>query len=499
MPSHRQAFFNLLNSQHRKGQFSPEKLEEIFQKYRDDINLTQDLTFGLGAFEQHASKRVKDHKGFKTKIGPEEDDTLEKALKGNDPEKNKVIADLNKVFTPESFFVPAQEKYQESVESFKKRVNQVPGYSVEVLRGELERIAKDAKDAIKAQQKIELQRLKDTFDDTKNAGFMGRLQTVLDKDADEVEKIKKDLIAELETKHNEQLSAFDTVTRENLTILDKASALERKQILFSGQLEGWAHQLSAKQRDEMLQEMELAREENRKRRNLTSPTGFTSAEIDVDKKTISTINPEDLNFIISLSGSKLTHIKKKDDQPSTWRVQLSPRILSPFYYLSRQENPKVDMLTMAQAARASGFDTVTAVINIDDPKTQKQRARQAYEALLESGFDPGPLPGEESKGEKALKGIVLKDGNGKEIDPKTLYTPSELQILHEHASARREKLAKLLDKAPTTPVPEETVKKFRAELDEGRNRIRATKGKEAFKQEEETVHAEKVQNVLNAP
>ncbi|QMT59909.1 hypothetical protein [Legionella sp. PC997] len=499
MPSHRQAFFNLLNSQHRKGQFSPEKLEEIFQKYRDDINLTQDLTFGSQAFEQHASKRVKDHKGFKTKIGPEEDDTLEKALKGNAPEKNKVREDLNKVFTPESFFVPAQEKYQESVESFKKRVNQVPGYSVEVLRGELERIAKDAKDAIKAQQKMELQRLKDTFDDTKNAGFMGQLQTALGKDADEAEKIKKDLIAELETKHNEQLSAFDTVTRENLTILDKASALERKQILFSGQLEGWADQLSEKQKNEMQLEMERAREENRKKRNLTSPPEFTSVEMNFDKKTISTINPEDLDFIISLTGTKIQHIKGEDNKPGTWSVQLSARILSPFYYLSRQENPKVDMLTMAQAARASGIDSVTATINFDDPKTQKQRARQFYEALLESGFDPGPLPGEESKGDKALKGIILKDGAGKEIDPKTLYTPNELQILHEHAKTRREKMAKLLDKPPTTPVPEETVKKFRAELDKGRNQIRAAKGKEAFKQDEETVHAEKVQSVLNAP
>ncbi|WP_454783183.1 hypothetical protein [Legionella sp. WA2022007384] len=500
MPSHRQAFFNLLNSQHRKVQFTPEKLEEIFQKYRDDIHLTQDLSFGSHAFEGHANKRVKDHKGFKLQIGPEEGDTLEKALKGSDPaEKNEVREGLDKAFAPEKFYAPAQEKYQESIEAFKKRVSQVPGYSIEVLRGELERITKDAKDAIKAQQKMELQKLKDTFDETKNRGFMDKFTTALGKDADEAEKLKTDLITELEQSHAQQLTEFDNVTKENLTTLDKASALEQKQVLFSGQLESWANQLSPKQRDQMLQEMEMAREENRKRRNLTAPEQITTAEIDVDKKTISTINPEDLNFIISLSGAKIKHNKGKDNEPGTWSVQMSPRILSPFYYLSRQENPKVDMLTMAQAVRASGFDSITLKINFDDPKTQKQRARQAYEAALESGFAPGPLPGEESKGDKALKGIVLKDGSGNEIDPKTLYTPSELQILHEHAQARREKLSKLLDSAPKTPVPEETAKNFRSEISKGRNEIRLAKGKEAIKEDEELAHEQNVQSILNTP
>ncbi|WP_131794402.1 hypothetical protein [Fluoribacter gormanii] len=495
MPSHRQAFFNLLNSQYRKRQFAPGQLEEIYQQYRDDITLTQDLTFGLQAFEEHTNKRIKDHKGFKIQVGSEESDTLEKALKGSEPAvKNEVRTELDKVFAPENFYAPAQEKYQESIEAFKKRVSKVPGYSIELLRIELEKINQDAKNAIKAQQKMELKRLKETFEKPE---FMENFKNALGKDTDEAEKIKKELIADLEKKHKAQLDSFDKVTQENLTTLDKASALEKKQILFSGQLESWANQLSQKDKDKMMQEMERAREINRARRNLTRPEELTTATIDVKEKTISTINPADLDFIISLSGSKINHTKKKENEPGIWTVQMSSRILSPFYYLSRQENPKVDMLTMAQAVRASGFDSITLTIDFDDPKTQKQRARQAYEAALESGFAPGPLPGEESKGDKALKGIVLKDREGKEIDPKTLFTPSELQVLHEHAKDRREKLVKLLEDAPKETVPEETSKKFRSDLNAGRNEIRVAKGKQAINEAEEKAVEEDIQKVLN--
>ncbi|PWY56427.1 hypothetical protein DGG96_02590 [Legionella qingyii] len=497
MPSHRQAFFNLLNSQYRKRQFAPGKLEEIYQQYRDDITLTQDLTFGLQAFEEYTNKRIKDHKGFKIQIGPEEGDTLEKALKGSDSTaKDTVRNKLNEVFTPEKFYAPAQEKYQESIEAFKKRVSQVPGYSIELLRGELEKINQDAKNAIIAQQKMEVKRLKETFE---NSAFMTDFKNALGKDPDEAEKVKKELIAELEKKHSEQLGAFNKVTQENLTTLDKASALEKKQILFSGQLESWANQLSQKDKDKMLLEMEQAREKNRERRNLTRPEELTTGTIDVKEKTISTINPEDLEFIISLSGAKIKHTKGKENEPGIWSVEMPARILSPFYYLSRQENPKVDMLTMAQAVRASGFDAITLTINFDDPKTQKQRARQAYEAALESGFAPGPLPGEESKGDKAVKGIVLKDREGKEIDPTTLFTPSELKVLHEHAKERRDKLAKLLQNAPKETVPEETSKKFRSELDEGRNKIRTDKGKNAIDKELEQQQEVEIKTILNNP
>lgn len=495
--THRQAFFNLLNSQHRKSQFSPEKLERIKQLYRDDLKLTEDLDFGAKAFEDQTNKRIKDHTGFKIQIGPEEGDTLEKALKGDSVEKNAVREQLKQTFDLAKFYTPAQEKYQESIEVLRKRINQLPEEQIDVLRAELVAINQTAKNALLAQQKMELQRLKDSFDEAKNPGFMKKFETALGKDTEEAEKVKNDLIAELEKSHAQQVAEFDNGVKENVTLLDKARGLEQRKMLFTGQLESWAGQLSPEKRDKMLQEIELAREENRKRRNLTLPEENTTALVDVKENTISAVNPEDLNFIISLTGSKINHLKGKDkDTPGLWKVEMSPRILSPFYYLSRQENPKVDMLTMAQAVRASGFDSITLTVNFDDPKTQKERARQAYQAALETGFAPGLLPGEEAKGDKGLKGIILKDGAGNEIKPETLFTPGELQKLHDHAKEQREKLGKLLENAPKEKIPEETSKKFRSELTEGRDKIRLEKGKEKVDLVAEQALEEEVQKVL---
>lgn len=85
MPSFRKAFFNIFNSQQRVRQFSPEEQEKIYQEYRNSVGLTQDINFGSKAFDTHVQHRIKDHTGFKTAIGPEKEDTLEKLLKGDTP------------------------------------------------------------------------------------------------------------------------------------------------------------------------------------------------------------------------------------------------------------------------------------------------------------------------------------------------------------------------------------------------------------------------------
>lgn len=154
MPSFRKAFFNLFNSQKLVKQFTPDEQEKIYQKYRDSVGLTQDLTFGSEAFAHHAEKRIKDHTGFKTQIGSNKEDTLEKLLKDDAPNTKKEIKDeLKSILTPQPFYTKAQEVYKESMEFFQQRMKQVPELSVEQLRGYHEQITTRARDALKAQQK----------------------------------------------------------------------------------------------------------------------------------------------------------------------------------------------------------------------------------------------------------------------------------------------------------------------------------------------------------
>ncbi|WP_392537494.1 hypothetical protein [Legionella sp. 227] len=495
MPSFRKAFFNLFNSQKRVRQFTPDEQEKIYQKYRDSVGLTQDLTFGSEAFAQHAEKRIKDHTGFKTQIGSNKEDTLEKLLKDDSPNTKKEIKDeLKSILTPQPFYTKAQEVYKESMEFFQQRMKQVPELSVEQLRGYHEQITTRARDALKAQQKKELKDLQD-----KAENLAQQIGTVANtNDPEQIKKIKENLIKDLESSHKTQLDEFNKTAQENLTTLDKASALERKRIIFSGQLESWAYQLSTSQKNKMLDEMERVRAENRKKRGISDTDALTGADINVGENTISAVNPADLDFIISLTGTQIVQKKAaKEGDPGTWQVHMSARILSPFYYLSNKQNPKVEMLTMAQAVRASGFDSITMTINFDDPKTQKQRARQAYEAALESGFNPGLLPGEESKGDKGLKGIVLKDGSGKEIDPRTLFTPTELELLHQEAAQRRERLKSIAEEPPKQPSTE-VAKQYRGEIDKGRNEARAKAGKAAIDSVEEEQLEQNVKTTLSS-
>ncbi|KTC89920.1 hypothetical protein OQJ18_06440 [Fluoribacter dumoffii] len=491
MPSFRKAFFNIFNSQQRVRQFSPEEQEKIYQEYRNSVGLTQDINFGSKAFDTHVQHRIKDHTGFKTAIGPEKEDTLEKLLKGDTPPAKQEIRDeLKNLLTPKDFFTHAQETYNESMEVFQKRIKEVPELSIESMRGFHEQITTQARNALEAQQKVEMEALKTNAKDL--AAKIGTLSGTTD--PEQLKKIEDNLIGDLKKSHEDQLSEFNKTASENLTAIDKASALERKRIIFSGQLENWASQLSKKQKDEMLLEMERARAENRKKRGIAEDE-FVSASVDVRDHTISTINPNDLNFIISLSGSKIQHKQAaKEGEPGLWSVSMPPRILSPFYYLSNKQNPKVDMLTMAQAVRASGFDSITMTINFDDPKTKKDRARQAYEAALECGFEPGPLPGQ--KGDKPLKGIVLRDGAGNEIDPATIFTPGELRELHASASERRDKLKKLVDEPPRQQFTKEATERFRKEIDDGRNDLRAKAGKAAIDEEKEKEYHEEIKTTL---
>lgn len=496
MPSFRQAFFNLLNSRKYTKQFTPDELEKIYKDYRDKVGLSEDLTFGAEAFDNHVNKRIQDHKGFKTPIGPEEGDTLEKLLKDDTPKEKKEVRDeLKSILEPQDFFTAAQQQYKDSMEYFHKRMKEFPELTIDNLRGQLEQITTRGRDALLAQQKEELKNL-----EAKAQGIAQKIGTALNiSDPGKIQEIQDNLIKDLKKSHENQLAEFNKTAKDNEGILHKAAGQEQRKMLFSVLLEKTRLQLSDKDKQDMLDEMNRAREENLKRRQMTRPDELTTGYIGSsdDEDTISAINPNDLDFIISLSGSRIYQTTKGTaDQPGVWTVSMSPRILSPFYYLSNKENPKVDMLTMAQAVRASGFDSITITINFKDKETQKARAREAYKAALETGFAPGPLPGQEGK-EKPVQGIVLKDGAGNDIIARDLFSAEELDHLHQEAAKTRAKLDKVVE-VPKPVSSEETTTKFRKDLDDGRKEFRAKESKPEPDLAKEQEHEEKIKRILSS-
>lgn len=455
MPTLRRRLNNLLNADKYLKQFTPTAQKNLLSEYRNSLGLPDTIDLGAKAFEEHETKKVHDHTSFKTQLGSNKEDTLENQLKDDTAEKKAVREKFAELFKAELFYTNAKETYAETLDAFKKKIKEVPEkYTVEDIRSELERVQANAKNAIKAQHIQEKKKFEAALND---AEFMKTFCTALGgKTEGEADTIKKDLLAELDKTHAAQFSEFEKTAQKNLTVLDEASAKEMDRLIFSAHLEKTSRQLSPQHKQEMLAEIGRVRAKNKAARGSEENTEVL---MDVKEGTISAINPNDLNFIISLTGQKIVH------ENNRWSVKMSSRIFSPGYYLSAKENPKTDMMEMAKLVRASGFDGISMTVNFNDPKTQKQRARQAYEACLDTGFPP--------------ERIKLKDGSGKEIKLETLFTPGELVQLNANSQNTRKQLEEIKKNIPSREANKERVNEMRGELLELRNAARTAKDKNA--------------------
>ncbi|MGL5742332.1 MAG: hypothetical protein ACRCXC_07160 [Legionella sp.] len=449
----RKSFFQLLNSDLYKDRLSITEKENLARRYRDQIGLSSQTNFGAKAIEDYVGKKVKDHTGFSLQIGASKEDTLEKLLKGDDSDKPKIRAKFQEIFALDPDFEIAKKKYEASIAEFNNLVKKVPTeYSIEDLKDALAKANANAETAIKAQQELERKKLKDYLE---GPDFKTQFKGTFGIDEAKAKEVKTSLTKELETKHAAQLKTFDNNRTANATKLDKASNLEMERVVFSAQLQQMTDQLSEKDRVKMQKEINDAKEKYREMQGLDSlAPKNTKAIVNVNKKksTIHAFDPKDLGFIKSITGREITHDKKSD----TWSISMPHRILSPFYYGSNKEKPKVDMLLMAHAIKESGYKQIEMTIDFPDEKTRKKRARQAYEACLESGFDP--------------KDITLVDGDGKKIEPGDIFTRDELATRHKNAAATREKIDNLVKNTSPTKSSAETQMRMKGDLESGRTK-----------------------------
>ncbi|KTD56372.1 coiled coil domain-containing protein [Legionella santicrucis] len=489
----RKGVFDIFDSRKIHRELTPEAEKELLQKLRDQIGLSA-FDFQDKAFNDHDTSRIHSSSDFKLQIGADKENTFDKLLRGKEPEKAEIKREFEKVFVKEDFYDKAKESYNRSIAAFKDViVEKVPKpYSVEDIRGELNRIQTNARNAIAAQQKMELDKFKVAVENQ-----TANLKVALDIDDDEeIKDIKSNLIKELEDTHKKQLDAFDKAAAENITLLDKAANAQMEHYIFAEQMKKFAWgQTDAKKRQEMLDALDAAVAKRLKEH----PEGntFVDTEVNPDGMSISALDPNDLDFFYTLTGRKIEQKK-----PGVWTIEFPPRIFDPGYYLSfpaNQEKPKADMLALAQTIRRAGFGGIKMTVNFpNDPDTEKQRLKQAYEACLLAGFPPVEY-GDDGKPKKPQH-IVLIDGKGREVNIQELFKDDgpKLAMLHEQAKQQRKELDERKNVLTSSKKsPPEITNALKDDLSTAKNKGKT--GADIITQEKEKELEEHVERVLRGP
>lgn len=519
----RQGLFDFLDSRKYLRELTPEAEKALLQKIRDKIGLSP-FDFKDNAFDDHDTNRMRNYSGFNQQIFKNKEYTFDKLLRGDGQEKEGLRKEFEKVFQKEDFYDKSKELYKASMAAFKDIiVEKVPKpYSVEDIRGELNRVQTNAKNAVAAQQKIELEKfkimieaqtnnLKTAFKEGAKAALKADLIKIdeiddsikniddLDDD-DKIDKIienkKAELIKKIEETHKSQLDAFDKATSENTILLDKAANAQMERFIFAAQMEKYAYgQSDARKRQEMLLALDAAVAKRLKE----NPQGNTMIEthISPDGMSISALDPMDLKFFYTPTGKKA-----EQKTPGVWTIEFSTRIFDPGYYLSfpaNQEKPKADMIALAQTIRAAGFSGIKMTVDFpNDPYTEKLRLKQAYEACLEAGFPPVEF-GEDGKPKKPQY-IVLVDSKGREVNIQELFKDDgpKLGILHQQSKEQRKALDERKNVlASSRKSPPEITNQLKSDLNTGKNKGKT--GPDIISQEKEKALEDQVEKVLKGP
>jgi hypothetical protein len=416
-----------LRSQSLLNSISPDKQKALEAEYREAIGLGDNVSFGSGAFNTVDAARITDYHGFDKTKGPG-DVSLFKQFNADDDAARAVRTGIAKALETTPEYQKAKTDYTESAATFKDLVKKVPGtFSAQALISTMQENRDDARAAIVAQQTHEKESLEEQFDISKNRDFVLNLITTMGipgkpEDAEtkkSVELIKNAVIKDLSESHNKQLKEFDKSTSDALSKLHGSSAEENKQIAFIAHL--------ARLDDTNRKQIEAIATEMRKKKGIEDPERRTGVDVnfDDDKTKISGIKISDLPHFKTITGKTIVQ-----SAPGTFTLEM-PRI-DPLYYQDPRQKQLADMEHIAQAVKASGYDTITMNVNFKG-ELGMERGRQAYEACINQGFDPDK--------------IIVKV-NGKEMKPDELF--KEYSGTYQKLQEKSSKLAadRKADKQP---------------------------------------------------
>jgi hypothetical protein len=420
----------------RSEQFNPEEQKKLLTEYRSLIGLPANLTFSSDALDKYASSKSKNIDAFEKTKGPNDiniHEQLKDVTTGTaevTAARKQVNTDITKALESQPELKTALKDYKESIATFQqllKKTTPKP-YKAEELIGAMKDVIDNGRTKLIEQQTQELNAFtKLTTEDD----FKKNLKTSLNiVDDSGFEVTKKNMIDDLKKAQKDQLAAFDKSSQDSLKALHSASAKEMDHLLFVANL----YKNNQKMREQFAATV-----------GTRGPVSISIGDKERDKAIISGIKPEDITVIESLTGKQIT--KKSDD---TFSMQFGMKLFHPKYYLDPRNNVEGDLMLMAQAVKACGYSSITMNVNFENTTVAQERAKQAYKACIDSGFDP----------EK----IAIKV-NGKLVKTDELFkdSPRELNALKQRASALKQELPtleSLTKKADLTEIKAD-IKKIR--------------------------------------
>ncbi|HAU1150571.1 TPA: hypothetical protein JBI12_01185 [Legionella pneumophila] len=367
-----------LKSESRTKKYTSEEFKRLEREYRDHIGLPESSSFSSDAFDKLVSSRVDDFRAFPKTSLPGGLLFHDKLKDANTTEGDNIRDVLSKtVLAPTEKFKKAQKNFTESTSTFKELTKLIPSkFRAQDLVGTMKELTDDARKAILEQQAHEIQMLKEKLDPQKegqSGNYVSDFKKALGlKDNDEVKKVTEGLVKELEESHKKQLGEFDKSTSESLTQLHKASASESTEYLFLANL--------YENNKEMRQTLEKLYAKERERKGLPPESTTVQVGLSEDKIDLNGIKLKDIPIIKSNTGRE---IYQQPDGSFTIHMPM----INPFYYQDPRQNVKTDLMLLAQAIKASGYDSIE--MNCNFPNSEKvamERGRQAFAACIESGF-----------------------------------------------------------------------------------------------------------------
>ncbi|CEG57378.1 hypothetical protein [Legionella fallonii] len=433
----------LLKSNSRLKMFTPEEKLKLNAEYRNALGLGDKATFSDAAFDAFNKGSFRDLNQFEKTKCPDGKTILEKLGASNlgpdsDHKENVayVRSSMKAILEPTPEFTQAQQDYKDSIAVFQDLKKKVPKeIRAEALIGLMTEIKDEAITAIEAQHKKEKDQLEELFKDDENLKEALTQTLGLSGDAD-LKVVKDNLMKDLEESHKTQLDEFKKSTTESVTALHKAAAAQNNHLIFIANL----HKNNKEMRDE------INRIAAQNRANL--PPDPTTVTIGINPKhmTLSGVTVDQLPMIKSLTGKEI-----KQSKPGTFEIEFSWSI-SPSEFLYNQDprqNHLTDMTLMAEAVRASGYDTVTFDVNIDPDSVAMERARQAYEGAINAGF-PRQANKKPDKDDEPDHIVIMV--NGKEMRADELFKghESRLQEIHKKSEKIESELKDINEFKPRT-------------------------------------------------
>ncbi|BCA96173.1 hypothetical protein TUM19329_25340 [Legionella antarctica] len=475
-----------LLSNSRLAIHSPEEQKKLQIEYRNALGIGKSTTFSAEAFDDLAKGSPRDVHLFKETKGPG-DAPLHQKLTGaafKDDEQNKkdaaskVREAINTALTVDQKFTDAQKDYNESVATFRQLADQVPGkFKVNALINLMVELKSNAIKAIKVQQQAEKKALEDKFQDP---DFRVNLSQTLNLNSDsDIDVVKTNMIADLETNQKKQLDSFEKSTTESVNTLHKAAAAEQSELLFIANL----YKNNAEMRRIIIDKVEHKRQQaikDAQDKGLPPPQQPPAVGVTIGASqngmVLSGITMADLPLIKTLSGKYDIHAIT--GKPGSFSMDmgseqtLGATLFNPAYYQDPRQNVKADFMLMVQAVRASGFDKIKMEMDFQPQEVALERARQAYEAAIESGFSPQAVPKDDKN--KPDKIVIMVNGKEMRVDELFADQKVRLDTINGKAASIAEELKKLSDR----PKSHVDLVSIRQEMNDLRAKNRTAKEQE---------------------